>query len=84
MTSEILSLHNLHYNPELGAFEALARTEANGVIYTHWVHVKAPPQSDFTRISRGLVDRARLAHRQARRARRPDRPTSRFDLPRAA
>ncbi len=65
MTAETISLHNVRYNPELGAFEALARTDDSTVLYTYRVHMKARPQAGFARVMRGLTERARDAHRRA-------------------
>ena len=64
MTDKNLSLHNVHYNPEHGAFEASARIHECGVVYTYRVHMKTTPQAGFGRVMRGLSEKAREARRQ--------------------
>ena len=64
MTDETLSLHNVRYNPEMGAFEARARVNESGVLYAYPVHMKTKPQTGFNRVMRGLSARAHEAHRR--------------------
>lgn len=63
MTSEILNLGEIRYNPEQGAFEALVRIFDAGEVYAYPVHIHAPLNADFDMIARGLTQKARKVHR---------------------
>lgn len=65
MRIESLSLSNVRYNPEQGAFEAAASIREKGDSYSYPVQVKAPLNADFGFITRRLSETARQMHRHA-------------------
>lgn len=72
------------YNPETGAFEAMARLHSAGAAFTYRVSHVAAPHADFDVVTNGLRGQALMQHRHAHeRTQRMIRNTVRAAMTRA-
>ncbi|MEQ9258229.1 MAG: hypothetical protein RIG84_03935 [Roseovarius sp.] len=60
-----LNFTHLCYDPEAGAFSAIAEIEEAGIGYAYPVHLKTVPSADFAFIAQGLAREAASRHRHA-------------------
>ena len=63
METRKLTLDEIRYNPERGAFEAQVRIRQGDDWFSYPAQVSAPLHADYAHVMRGLVEDAEAAHR---------------------
>lgn len=66
METRKLTLDEIRYNPERGAFEAQVRIRQGDDWFSYPAQVCAPLHADYALVMRGLVADAESAHRRKR------------------